>query len=158
MKQIPLSGKRGAGKFAIVDDDLLPFLSLYSWCIDTQGYARAKIYWQNKSLWISMHQFILPPKNRKEVDHINGDKLDNRTCNLRLVSRQQNSWNITKVKAKSGYKGVWQFKKYNRWRAYISVNHEKKYLGSFIDVKDAARAYNSAAIKYFGEHAYLNKV
>jgi len=94
------------------------------------------------------------------VDHINGDTLDNRRCNLRLSTASQNGGNRCKLNKnnRSGYHGVHLDKWTGRWRALIKVDRKKICLGRFDDREGAARAYNAAAIKYFGEFATLNKV
>lgn len=100
------------------------------------------------------------------VDHINRDKLDNRRCNLRLATRAQNEANKRKRRTQAGgkpsskYKGVSYRKGYKKkpWRAVI--NYEKRYIniGNFKTEIEAAKAYNEAAKKYFGEFAFLNEI
>ena len=95
-----------------------------------------------------------------EVDH-NPDQsgLNNQKHNLRLVTRQQNMSNQKlSVKNTSGYKGVVWCKPLQKWQAHIKVNYKTKHLGYFTDVLDAARAYNQAASKLFGEFAQINKI
>lgn len=93
------------------------------------------------------------------VDHINGDGLDNRKCNLRVCNRAQNGGN-SKLRSnnKSGYRGVSRYKN-TLWQVHISAGGAaKRYLGVFKDIKEAAKAYNIAALEYFGEFARLNKI
>jgi len=93
------------------------------------------------------------------IDHINGNKIDNRLINLRECTKQQNHFNIglTSVN-KSGYKGVgWRPNK-NKWRARIMINQKEKSLGHFDCKHEAAEAYNKAAKKLFGEFAWLNPI
>jgi hypothetical protein len=102
-----------------------------------------------------LHRLILGVTDpRQHIDHINGNGLDNRRCNLRLCNNAQNSMNRKKVLAKSGYKGVYPVG--NKWQASIWLNKKKKHLGLFGDKKKAAKAYDLAAEKYFGEFASLN--
>jgi len=91
---------------------------------------------------------------REQVDHINGDGLDNRRCNLRLATPSQNARN-RKLRADSttGYKGVYQEKKRLKWRATIRVNGKRRTLGRFNAPEDAYRAYCQAATEAFGEYA-----
>ena len=93
----------------------------------------------------------------EQIDHINGDPKDNRWINLRAATNTQNSRNSRKPKNNtSGYKGVSFISRLNKYRATIMVNRKHIYLGLFVDPKEAALAYNNAAIKYFGEFALLN--
>ena len=83
----------------------------------------------------------------KLVDHINGDSLDNRLCNLRLVTGTQNMWNIHNAQSlsKSGTRGTYQHRQTGNWIAEISVNGKKRHLGVFSAQSEAAAAYQQAA-------------
>ena len=91
------------------------------------------------------------------VDHINGDRLDNRRFNLRLCTNQQNQMNKTKrVGSSSRFKGVYFQKTSRKWVAAIQKDRKLKHIGLFSDELDAARAYDAAAKEAFGEFAWLN--
>lgn len=95
---------------------------------------------------------------KQEVDHINGDKLDNRISNLRDVSLMQNQQNTGmkktgKRKNTSGWKGVSWNKKSQKWQAEIRYNGAHQYLGMFDDIREAAEEYIFAAIRFHGEFA-----
>jgi hypothetical protein len=111
---------------------------------------------------IRLHTFLLQdvllPK--QEVDHKNGDTLDNRRENLRPATRTQNGRNITRFHAKSGYKGVCRVCKTKTpsWFARIYVDNKPIHLGCFATPEEAARAYNEAALMHHGEFAHLNEV
>lgn len=95
------------------------------------------------------------------VDHINGNTLDNTQDNLRVATRKQNRYNVGARASKnrtSQYKGVRWMKRRNTWHARIKKDGVEYHLGYFDDERDAARAYNNAAQKYFGEFARLNDV
>ncbi len=105
---------------------------------------------------ILLHRFILPHiTSGMVIDHINGDGLDNRKCNLRICTQQQNSLNrVSHKNSSSKYLGV-SFHK-NKYIARIKNKDTVLRLGSFTDEKLAAKAYNDAAIIYHGEYARLN--
>ena len=90
------------------------------------------------------------------VDHKDTNKLNNKDDNLRGSSKMFNGANQVPREGTSKYKGVSKHK--NSWVAQIMVMYKHHYLGCFKNEEDAAMAYNIAAIAYFGDHAYLNKV
>lgn len=98
-------------------------------------------------------RILLNAVNGQEVDHINGNTLDNRRCNLRLATSQQNKFNQTvrKTKASGLPKGV--TKHGPSYRAIIWINYTRYYLGTFITVAEAEAAYLAAAEKYHKEFA-----
>jgi hypothetical protein len=108
----------------------------------------------------SIHRLILNVNSNEQIDHINGDGLDNRKCNLRIVSNQQNKFNSRKQKTRnrkmclSKYKGV--SKNNNKWYSRIVKDGTIIYLGTFNTEEDAARAYDSKAIELFGKYAKIN--
>lgn len=92
-----------------------------------------------------------------DVDHINGNGLDNRRVNLRLATRSQNNGNARlRSSNRSGYKGVSWKADSHRWRARINLGGRELRLGYFSDPKQAALAYDEAAREAFGEYACLN--
>jgi hypothetical protein len=92
------------------------------------------------------------------VDHQNSNPLDNRRANLRLATHAQNMHNRQKIQKKtsSRFVGVCFEKQKQRWIVYITNLRKRIYLGRFKNEIDAARAYDRAALKYFGEFARLN--
>jgi len=93
----------------------------------------------------------------KEVDHINGNTLDNRFENLRLASSSDNNKNQKKPKNNtSGFKGVSWHKQHKKWNAQIKVNYKRIHLGYYNSKFYAALVYARAAKKYFGEWRRLN--
>lgn len=116
-----------------------------------------KCYKVHRIIWI-MHNGDIPKGHL--IDHINGIRDDNRIENLRVVSPSQNQHNRRKrnLNKTVKYKGVSFKKRENTFQASISLNYKYIHIGSFRSAEDAARAYNVAAKKYFGEHACLNEV
>lgn len=139
-----------------IDEEYYDQLISFTWHINSDGYAVT----QRQKQKIKMHRLIMDVNDPSiQIDHINGNKLDNRKANLRLCTNQQNCRNVTKrTNNKSGYKGVVWHKASNKWLAKITVNKIVKYLGIFENKDMAAKAYNNAAIKYFGEFALLNEI
>lgn len=106
-----------------------------------------------------LHRFIMKPPPGFEVDHINGDALDNRRSNLRICSHLENSRNRRLSKnSTTGFKGVSLKKGYNRkkYLAHIQICGKRKYIGYFMTPQEAARAYDFEAKNNFGEFAKLN--
>ncbi len=94
-----------------------------------------------------------------EVDHINGNGLDNRRKNLRICTRLQNVRNTPKRKdTQSKFKGVHFLKKRDKWIARIQVEGKRINSGYFNTELEAAKRYNELATKYHEEFAYLNPV
>ena len=100
--------------------------------------------------------FLNNPKNRKCVDHIDNNKLNNNLINLRFATHTQNGQNRSmSSKNTSGTKGVHWNKKNNKWTAQITINGKRINLGSFLDKDDAINIIVQRAKDEFGE--YINK-
>lgn len=155
-KKIPLT----QNQFALVDDEDYNTLIKYKWhaiwdsriknYYATHTKSSKKINGKLKQKTIYMHRIILnAPKNRM-VDHINHNPLDNRKCNLRIVSNRQNQQN-QKRKTSSKYPGVYFHKSTQRWMARICINGKTKYLGSSVNELDVAKLYEQAVREKCGE-------
>jgi hypothetical protein len=156
MKRIPLT----QGKVALVDDEDYVWLSQWKWCAHLVGkkwYAVHNHYEGPIQHHWRMHRLIMKAGKGKQVDHINGDGLDNRKENLRFCTHTGNMRNAgPHCDGSSGYKGVYWHRKNSRWQAHITINGKQRYLGHFRVKEDAARCYNEAASKHYGEFAWLN--
>jgi hypothetical protein len=152
------------GKVTLVDDNMFEYLSQWKWYVYKCGnkfYAARNIKVSKAKIRLMlMHRFITNNKNTKmHTDHINGNGLDNRTINLRICTHSQNLINRgASINNKTGYKGVSYDKNSNKFKAQIRVNKKNITLLTTNNPVDAARAYNNAAIKYFGEFAQLNVI
>jgi hypothetical protein len=151
------------GKYAKVDPDDYYRLSEYKWRI-SKDYGKfyairtgRKQDGKGRKV-IRMHREVAKTPDGLECDHINGDSLDNRKANLRSATRLQNSWNRSKSSKPgySKYKGVTFDKKMQKWFAQIRVRGKHISLGRFEDEIEAAKAYDKAAKKHFGDFANLN--
>ena len=157
MREIPLT----QGKVALVDDDDYERVNQWKWLCSRwhEKFYAARQSWNNgKPIWIRMHRFILSVKSPDQVDHIDNDGLNNQKANLRICSQSENLWNRRAPRSnKSGFKGVHWHHKEQRYRSVIHVGRRCIYLGKYKDAKEAARAYNTAALKYHGAFAKLNE-
>lgn len=142
------------GEFALIDAEDYDDLTRYIWVLQ-QNYA---------SMWdggkrVAMHRYIMKAPPDLCVDHINGDCLDNRKCNMRLCTISQNAMNRTNhLKNKTGYVGVYKAHSMYGYYAQIRIDGVKKHIGNFNTKEEAARAYREATFKYHGEFATLKEV
>ena len=162
------------GKETLVDDEDYEMLMEHKWFAnkdDKSGkfYVKRKspIDSNGKQKTICMHRVITNAPKGKQIDHINGNPLDNRKENLRTCTNQQNQMNRGKQNNnKSGYKGVRYMKKrkgminehFKPWVAQIKHNQKDIYLGMYKTKEEAALVYNKKAIELFGEYVYLNVI
>lgn len=156
MKYIELS-KQGfkKGKFrAKVDDSDFEELNKFRWCITNTHYV---VRMRDRKL-LQMHRQILEEPKGFDVDHINGDPLDNRRENLRVATRSQNNMNRgLQANNTSGFRGVSFHKASGLWMVYIKVNG-KRYAKWAKTKEEGAKKYNDLAVVYHGEFARLNHV
>lgn len=102
-----------------------------------------------------LHRLILGAPRGTQVDHIDGDGLNNTRINLRLASASLNGANRGPTKGRR-YKGITPGKRAGSWLAMITVNRRTRSLGVFESQEDAAKAYDVAALEAWGEFAYQN--
>ena len=145
MKTIPLT----QGRVAIVDDGDYDWLvKIGSWHFDR--YAKRV----TRDGVVYMHRLIMKPPKGLVVDHMSGDKLDNRRSNLRLATPGQNMHHANKRTGQ--YKGVSWDKSRNKWKAYICFQYKNIQIGRFDTAEEAARAYDEYAKKLHKEYAVTN--
>ena len=152
MKEIPLT----QGAVAYVDDEDYERINAKNWSINPQGagYAvRKGVRNLGEPRTVEMHREILSAPRGTIIDHINGNSLDNRKCNLRFCYTQKNAFNRKKpqVECTSRYKGVLRRKNTVSWTARIKYCETCIELGTYPTEEIAAAVYNLAAAIFFGE-------
>lgn len=119
-----------------------------------------KRYVQRRIGRLSLTHFLLNFQKDKniEIDHVNGNTLDNRKFNLRIVTHQENMMNqrVLPSNNTSGYIGVGYNKKTRKYSSQIKINQKRIYLGEYINIEDAISARKNAEIKYFGKNKPSN--
>jgi len=165
-REIPLS----KGFVTIVDTKDFDRISKFKWHYLKTGYAsRTQHHHMDENgkrvrSHILMHRFIMGITDKSQiVDHINGNPLDNRKCNLRVCNKSENSQNARKKAGNrnftSLYKGVSKVSP-DKWVVLIKPSklEKSKYIGTYYSEIAAAKGYNAAALKYHGKFAYLNDI
>jgi len=152
MAIIPLTN----GRSTIVDDADAAIASAHKWFAHAGTHT---IYVRRTTDQLGLHRFLLDCPSNLQVDHINGDGLDNRRINLRTATIRQNQYNRRKsMQGSSRYKGVVFVRTVSAkpWKARITIDGKLRQIGYFADEIDAARAYDSVAREEYGDFAYLN--
>lgn len=158
MKEIPLT----KGYVALVDDEDFDLVSAFKWHAMVIGFSDHLVYAARNAVRADgskfkelMHRMITGAPSGEIVDHVDRNGLNNTRANFRIVTHHQNMINRRMHKNnKSGYRGVRQ--RGSKWTARITANGREHYLGIFINPEDAARAYDRAAITFFGDLAQPN--
>lgn len=148
------------GKSALFDDEDAGLIAQYRWHAAKGPGGHWYVHACRDGRLVVMHRLISHAPPDQEVDHRNGDGLDNRRENLRICIHQQNICNRRKLaSASSKFKGVW-FEKHDRltkpWRAAIMTFGKRTHLGYYATEEEAAKAYDEAAVKCHGDFALLN--
>ncbi len=153
MKRISLT----QGKFALVDDEDFERINQYKWYAgkNKRTYYAGRHFCSRTT--IRMHRVIMNAPKGMEVDHRDGNGLNNCKGNLRFCTQSQNQQNQQALQGGTSlYKGVSSHTKDKKWRACITLNSKTYYLGNFYNEIKAALAYDEKAKELFGEFAYLN--
>lgn len=150
------------GNAVVFDAADRPLLSGWTWneastANRERGYALGVRRVNGRHIRVSMSRLLLGVHDDRVVDHINGDTLDNRRCNLRVCSRTENMRNRKRPKNNtSGFKGVTSKKTPGVFEVQIQVGRRVIRVGAFRSAIVAAVAYDQAAIQHHGEFARLN--
>lgn len=136
---------------ALVDDEDYAAITQHTWQRNFHGYVVGNIDGTD----VYLHRFIMGYPEGRVVDHINGDKLDNRRSNLRVCKHKENTRNARRSKNNtSGHTGVSYRPKRKSYRAYITVDRRQIGLGHYPTLEEAVAARKKGERKYFGEFAY----
>lgn len=146
--EIFIKRKDGKELITLIDTEdlhMLPNTSLYSWKEKNVKKEKYYVYYTCGNTTKRLHRLIANSSHGKVVDHINGNTLDNRKENLRIISQKDNMKNMELfTNNKSGITGVSYKKANKKWVAQITVNGKKKHLGYFKDKDEAAKTYLEA--------------
>jgi hypothetical protein len=137
------------GEEILVDNNKIPMIAEYSWCLSKTGYAVANV--NNKT--VKMHRLLTDCPQDRVVDHINGNPLDNRLSNLRICTPKNNSRN--KGLGGNNSTGVVGVSKLSngKCRVRIMVNRKEIALGRYDSFEEAVKVRREAELKYFGEYS-----
>lgn len=130
-------------------------------CINGKRYVQIRVdgiqFYVHRIVW-ALHHGYWPPRHN-QVDHINGNKTDNRPQNLRLATNAQNQMNCpVRSGTKSGLKGVWFYAATGKWKARIMLNRRHIHIGYFDDKEAAHAAYCQRASELHGDFAHQEVV
>ena len=154
------------GKIAVVDAADYDWLMQWFWCAcfnkkSKSWRAERRQKHEGKQYSVFMHRAIMQTQHGSQIDglqidHRDGDPLNNRRSNLRLATHQQNQRNQgLRISSKSGFKGVTWHKRDRKWRACMTLDNRHVHLGYFDDPVKASEAYAAAATKAHGEFLRL---
>lgn len=160
-KEILINTRKSGHVVALVDDEDYERIIKLKWNLGgDKGWLYAQGRWVEDGILktIVMHRFVMNAAPGQIVDHINGNRLDNRKANLRFATNSENLRNrlrLNKLNV-SGFHGVSWNKTNHNWRAVIGHHNHVHHIGCFKDPAEAARAYDEAAKRLHGEFATLN--
>lgn len=138
----------------LIDSEDLNLFNSKIWTYDKMSGYTVNM---TKGKKIYLHRFLLNAEKGQLVDHINGNKLDNRRTNLRFCLAKENTKNRKMSRRNTtGIKGVSFNKNLKKYEVSICVDYKTINVGYYSDIIDAKNAYNAASIKYHGKFGKLN--
>ena len=155
---VATGGRAGYTLISDVDLPLIEGLALTAKIEGGDGRHKPRLYvsFLKEGRTVRLHRFLLDAPDHLMGDHVNGNGLDNRRENLRLVTPSENSINASHSRGRSLYRGVTFHKGSGRYQAQINMPDGKRYLGLYGSASEAAAVYDEAARCAFGKSAMLN--
>lgn len=153
MRRIALSGAKGIGLYVLVDELDYCYLFKHKWFLHSGGYAvRNDGQGKNRKV-VFMHREVSKARAGQLIDHVNGNRLDNRRLNLRTCTSTENTRHRTRLAANnnSGFNGVYWSSSNKRWTAQITIGRKTYYLGVFKNKADAIAVRRRASSSNFGK-------
>lgn len=149
------------GKTVYIDAATVPYFNMFTWRLSKGKYITASLplFFGERSIHLHglvMYGVFKHRQTKRQIDHIDGNGLNNTYSNLRFVTSAQNHMNMRSKRGTSRFKGVYWCKQTNKWKGQLIKDGRKYYLGLFENEIDAASAYDTKAIEMFGEYAALN--
>lgn len=132
----------------LIDDADLHLLGAYTWYLDRDGYVRRSLHGE-KSTSAFLHRQIMSAKRTELVDHINGNRCDNRRLNLRIVTAAQSSQNGFPRRPRSGVRNVHWNSAAQKWQVNVKCGYRSYYFGLYESVEEAAVVAKRAALELF---------
>jgi len=155
--KVYFNGSKYSDKHFIVDLSAIDLVLSHNWSA-SRKHNKLYVVTSMSGKTRYLHQLLLniDSGNQLEVDHINGNPLDNRKSNLRECTHSSNMKNISSRRSKTGYIGVYPEKNSSKYVARIQSDNKPIHVGTFDSIEEAAKARDAAAIQYHGEFANLN--
>mgnify|MGYP000567710127 CR=1 FL=1 len=142
------------GTEATIDAEDAELVGKHNWCSNGRYVMTALPLGNGKQRTLLLHRLVMGEPEGKMVDHRNGNPLDNRKAALRLATNAENQYNRgAPANNTSSQKGVYWYKRDQKWLARIQHEGKSIHLGYFTVLEEAAKAYREAAVKYHKEFA-----
>ncbi len=157
--RIELTRRSGDVEYTFVSAQDYPLVQPYRWFVVQQGRCKYAAANRKRGDCVPMHRMLMRESLTLllEVDHRDGDGLNNRRNNLRMATRLENTRNTTCSWSNTGYKGVHKNAR-GRYVARIGLESKQIHIGVFSKARDAAIAYNEQALLLYGDFAALNEL
>lgn len=141
----------------ILDKTTKSLFGHWKWFVNSYGYATICTSVNGKKRCVRLHRLVTLAPDGVQVDHINGNRLDNRLSNLRYASQSQNNMNAYKPRGVSGVKGVSWDSRRRKWKASIKFMGVHRTIGRYESIEEAGNEYRKLEVKLFKQFARKRK-